>query len=176
MAGSAENGADFGASVPAGAGFIDAFVARLSPASIWLWATMTGGTNTDVANALDLDAAGTVWAMGYFTSTSISFGSIRLANPTPGHALFLARLAASPTATAGPAAAAPAFAGYPNPAREAVRLSGAAGTLAALLDALGREVRRQPLVAGAATLDLRGLPAGLYAVQCGGATRRLVVE
>lgn len=33
-----------------------------------------------------------------------------------------------------------------------------------------------PAHATAAPLDLRGLPAGLYRVRCGGATQRLVLE
>jgi hypothetical protein len=47
-----------------------------------------------------------------------------------------------------------------------------------VLDALGREVRRQSLPARAttATLDLRGLAPGLYVVRCGAATGKLVVE
>ena len=63
---------------------------------------------------------------------------------------------------------------FPNPAAETVqvRLPGAAGSTAApatleLLDNLGRVVRTRVVVLsnGAATLDLRGLPAGLYAVR-----------
>ena len=46
-----------------------------------------------------------------------------------------------------------------------------------LTDALGRIVRRYPAPAGPdATLDLRGLPAGVYVVGCGQVTQRLVVE
>ena len=46
-----------------------------------------------------------------------------------------------------------------------------------LTDALGRRVRRYPAPAGPeATLDLRGLPAGVYVVGCGQVTQRLVVE
>ena len=47
---------------------------------------------------------------------------------------------------------------------------------AILLDGLGRVVRVVALTQGAATLDVRGLAAGLYVVRCGGVTRRLVVE
>ena len=53
-----------------------------------------------------------------------------------------------------------------------------AGGKVLVLDAVGRVVRRQQLAAqaAAATLDLTGLPAGVYAVRCGTATARLVVE
>ena len=47
---------------------------------------------------------------------------------------------------------------------------------ATLSDGLGRPVRVVALTQGAATLDVRGLAAGLYVVRCGGAVRRLVVD
>jgi hypothetical protein len=54
----------------------------------------------------------------------------------------------------------------------------AAPRLVQLLDALGREVRRQPVAANAtsADLSLAGLAAGVYFVRCGLSTNRLVVE
>jgi hypothetical protein len=47
-----------------------------------------------------------------------------------------------------------------------------------VLDALGRTVRRLTLPARTshATIDLLGLPAGVYSVRCGAATARLVIE
>ena len=87
------------------------------------------------------------------------------------------------TALAGrPAAAAPALACYPNPARAAATLRLPTPTpeprTATLADALGRTARTYPLPAHAttATLDLMGLAPGLYVVRCGAATGRLVVE
>ena len=47
---------------------------------------------------------------------------------------------------------------------------------ATLFDGLGRVVRVVALSAGATTLDVRGLAAGLYVVRCGRVARRLVVE
>lgn len=64
----------------------------------------------------------------------------------------------------------------PNPTRDRVQLMGlpAGAPPALVLDALGRVVRRQS--GPSAALDLRGLPAGVYSVRVGAATRRLVVE
>ena len=71
---------------------------------------------------------------------------------------------------------------WPNPAREQVQLRLPAGTppgMARLLDALGREVRHMP-VNGETTLDVRGLPAGVYVLRVAAGprifTRRLVVQ
>ncbi len=64
---------------------------------------------------------------------------------------------------------------YPNPARTTVQISGAQpGAPVRLIDALGRTVRT--LTAGTTTLDLQGVPAGVYTIRTGTATARLVVE
>ena len=78
------------------------------------------------------------------------------------------------------AATAARLALWPNPATGAtVRLTvpgGVAETAPVLvLDAAGRVVRRAAL-GTAGTLDVRGLAPGVYAVRCGGATARLVIE
>ncbi|MBC7446963.1 MAG: hypothetical protein H7330_02770, partial [Hymenobacteraceae bacterium] len=67
---------------------------------------------------------------------------------------------------------------FPNPARDAVRVAGAAaGQRVQLLDGVGRVVRTA--VAGAEPtrlLPLTGLAPGLYVVRSGAQARRLVVE
>ncbi|MDQ2769260.1 MAG: T9SS type A sorting domain-containing protein, partial [Bacteroidota bacterium] len=82
-------------------------------------------------------------------------------------------------ATAAAQKAAPA-ALFPNPAYGTATLrlpASAPRQPLTLTDALGRVVRRYPAPAGPeAELDLRGLPAGTYVVQCGALTQRLVVE
>jgi hypothetical protein len=78
-------------------------------------------------------------------------------------------------------ATAPTLALYPNPARTTAALTLAPAATARpvlILDALGREVRHTVLASqtATATLDVAGLPAGVYAIRCGAATTRLVVE
>jgi len=101
-----------------------------------------------------------------------------------GTDVFIARLGGAVPLAARAALAAtqlPAADLYPNPARATatVRLpAGAARQPLTLLDALGREVRRYPApTAAETTLDLRGLPAGVYSLRgAGPAASRLVVE
>ncbi|MGI4865246.1 MAG: T9SS type A sorting domain-containing protein [Janthinobacterium lividum] len=76
------------------------------------------------------------------------------------------------TATIAPGAAPAKLALLPNPAREQVQVANATGPLR-LLDMTGRVLREQ---ATGNTLALSGLAAGLYIVQSGTSTTRLVVE
>lgn len=62
---------------------------------------------------------------------------------------------------------------YPNPARAEVQLLGASDATARILDLTGRVLRTLPT---AQPLDLHGLAAGVYLVQCGNNTVRLQVE
>lgn len=127
---------------------------------------------------------GTLTTSGYYTSSLQFTTALNVqASETQGTDLFIARLAgAVPLATAAPHTALPALALYPNPARGTATVllpPGLAGQPLRLRDALGREVRRFATPAfGAteATLDLRGLPAGLYLLRAGEATGKLVVE
>jgi Zn-dependent metalloprotease len=74
-------------------------------------------------------------------------------------------------------ATAPELALWPNPAHHAVRVTLPAGTTAVtILDATGRTVRTQVAATTDLTVDLAGLPTGVYVVKAGAATARLVVE
>ena len=87
-------------------------------------------------------------------------------------------VAPQPTGLPAPVASLRALAVWPNPAQQSVRVSGAHGAAVGLVDLLGRVVRTHAPVADAEeiTLDLRGLPAGVYIVRAGTAARRLLIE
>jgi hypothetical protein len=70
---------------------------------------------------------------------------------------------------------------HPNPAHGFVVLQLTAtpqSRLVLVLDAVGREVRRQPVAAHTTTapIDLRGLPTGIYVVRCDNSAAKLLVE
>ena len=171
---SSSNPATFGPIALTNAGSYDIFAAQLSPLGAWEWATNVSSIGSDYAGGIAAGGAGQVVLAGTVAYTTTSFDP--LAFPEDAHP-FIAGFTPSPLAVAAATSAAAAFTLAPNPARETVRLTGATGAATAtLLDGLGRVVRRVPLAAGAATLDVRGLPAGLYVVRAGLQTRRLVVE
>ncbi|WP_345071097.1 T9SS type A sorting domain-containing protein [Hymenobacter fastidiosus] len=188
VAGHFSNVAGFGAttltSAGGRAGIRDVFVAKLADAGStgsFGWAQRAGGTSDDRATALAVSGT-SVYVAGFFDSPTVSFSSITLSNPTLNASTsgFLASLT-DPTLTATTATRAPAPAQlFPNPAHRTATLRLPAGTAPApltLTDALGRAVRRYPAPAGAeATLDLGGLPAGLYLLRGAGPARRLAVE
>lgn len=81
-------------------------------------------------------------------------------------------LGSTTTATLAPTPGPAKLTLLPNPAREQVQVQGATGPVR-LLDLTGRVLREQPATG---PLPLAGLPTGLYVVQSGTSTARLVVE
>ncbi|MFC6222528.1 T9SS type A sorting domain-containing protein [Hymenobacter artigasi] len=166
----------------ANSGTYDAFVAQLSAAGQWESVMPIGGMGWDAISAVSVDAAGAI-TVGGFYDAPISVGPFVLPNATGYRTAFTARLANSALATNTHAATpAETFTLAPNPAANAVRLTWPEASATArpvqVLDALGREVRRQELPArtAQAALDVAGLAPGLYMVRCGAATSRLQVE
>ncbi len=166
----------FGATTLTSAGSLDLFVAKLTPTGVWQWATRAGGSRAEGGYSVAVDGSGRVVVAGFFQSPTITFGATTLLNTTASNvSILLARLSGT---TGLPETAAPArLALFPNPARTTVHLTGATGATATLLDGGGRRVRTAPVSpTGAATLEVRGLPAGHYRLRAGAATRPLVVE
>lgn len=165
----------FGATTLPAANFRDVFVATLSPGGQWLWATNAGGYDYDLVNGLALDQNGAVCITGAFSGPTTHFGPISLAlSSQNGYSFYIARLAGV-TGLVDEATSS-GFRLAPNPAHHTVQLTGASASAVELIDALGRSVRTALSAASELTLDLTGLPAGLYVVRCGGQTQRLVVE
>jgi hypothetical protein len=174
--------ATLGGTTLSSAGGSDGLVVRLADAGSTVgvsWARSAGGLGTDQFSALAL--AGGQVVVGGIIRPAAAFGPLVLASPAGVPTAFVATLADPLVLASAPAALAPARPLYPNPAHDYATVPVAPGTTAVrVLDALGREVRRQAVAPGAteATLGLAGLPAGLYLVQAGaGATpQRLLVE
>ncbi|MBC7446669.1 MAG: IPT/TIG domain-containing protein [Hymenobacteraceae bacterium] len=171
-----------------------AFVAQLAaPAFIHRFSPSAGPAGTLV----------TLTGVGFASTTAVYFGGVAatftvLSNgqvqvvvppglPTTGPGVLIQIVGPNGTSLSGTrfggrptgltaALVAPHFYLVPNPAHDQVRLVSLPATASTVqvLDALGRVVRTQP--AAARSLDVRGLPAGVYVVRAGASTRRLVVE
>ena len=149
------------------------------------WSTPGGGStlNNTLVRSPNTDMGGG-WNGPNGSATWLSGG----VDVYAGLGSFASAVCPRVTGTRGPAAPARALELYPNPATGAVRLRlpgspAALPATIALLDGLGRTVRTHTAVLGgaeAALLDLRGLPAGLYAVRVAGTgatyTGRVVVR
>ncbi|MGI4761771.1 MAG: hypothetical protein ACRYF0_13770 [Janthinobacterium lividum] len=153
----------------------DLYLARLSSAGAWTFAT--SATNA-VPQALAL-TNGLAVVAGSFTSPA-AFGTTIISSPA-SQAGFLANLSVVVLAAKSNVAGLPACLAWPNPATGSTTLSFMAATASRpvqLLDALGREMRRQELPAHATSLtfSLAGLPGGCYLLRCGTTIGRLVVD
>ena len=169
---------------------LDIFAAKLldsGPGAAYAWAQSAGGVNGESAFSVALTGNRVVVAGG--TAPGATFGALAVPPVATNTSAFVATLI-DPTLTATALASGSlAFALAPNPARGAATLTlpaqpGAATATLTLLDALGRALRTETVALPAAglrhDLDLRGLPAGLYALRVAAgpatATRRLLVE
>ena len=149
------------------------------------WATPGGGStlNNTLVRSPNTDIGGR-WNGPNGSATWLGGG----VDVFTGLGSFTSAVCPTVTGTRSAAALPRALEIYPNPASESVRvrLPGSAAAQSAtieLLDALGRTVRTRTAPLGgtdAALLDLRGLPAGLYAVRvaCAGVAYagRVVVQ
>ncbi|MBC7448860.1 MAG: SBBP repeat-containing protein [Hymenobacteraceae bacterium] len=165
----------FGPTTLSSAGSGDVFVAKITPDGTWQWVIPAGGATDDGGLGVAVQGNETMCVTGYFASYPANFGSISLPSNLGDRSIFIAHIGATGVGLPE-GGTTPPFTLAPNPAHHTATLTGASGSTATLLDGLGRTVRTVPLSQGAATLDLRGLPAGLYVVRAGETTRRLVVE
>ena len=172
--------ASFGPATLSNAGLRDVFVAKLvdvgSPS--FGWAQQAGGAGNDAPTAVVVSGTGV--DVGGYVVAPASFSSITLTGAPTGPTGFLATLTdPTLTATAAGRALVPAQL-FPNPARRTAALRLPVGTAPVplvLTDAQGRAVRCYPAPFGSeATLDLSGLPAGLYLLRGIGLALRLTVE
>ncbi len=162
-----------GTTILTNVGFLDVFVAKLTPTGTWQWATQAGGTDSEEGFGVSIDGNGGVYVTGSFYSNSVSFGSTLLPRYRLGQTLFFARLGAAGDELPEDLT----FAPFPNPATTTVQLTGITAPTATLLDALGRPVRVWSLTTGTGPdLSLAGIVPGVYVVRAGTAARRLVVE
>ncbi|GAB2847495.1 FG-GAP-like repeat-containing protein [Hymenobacter ruber] len=138
-----------------------------------------GTSNRTVSSGFTVNAAGTQ-ITGIVVPAGAISGRLRIVTPNGTVTSNTAFTIQTPTASR-PSADATSMMLHPNPAQASALLSLTEASSARpvlLRDMLGRSVRQQVLAAhtGTLPLDLTGLPAGVYAVQCGTATTRLVVE
>ncbi|UOQ52230.1 T9SS type A sorting domain-containing protein [Hymenobacter cellulosivorans] len=141
------------------AGGTDAVVAAYTPQGQALWAQAGAGTYVDMGTTLGLDAQGSVYVAGFFT-TAATFGPVRLSLPSTANNRFLARL--STTTLARQEARTQALGLYPNPATSVLQVPALpAGTAVQFVDARGR-VARHATVGSGAQVSVRGLAPGLY--------------
>lgn len=174
VVGATSEPATFDAATPVGQNNEPSFVVAFDTATgAGQWAIGGGGEATTLLSVA-IGPAGTLYAAGV-AADSARFGPV-LATPGPGYHAVVAALR-QPLGLPATAGAHPLLLA-PNPARHTTRLTHAPAGPLYLLDALGRTVRTAtvPIGQSEATLDVAGLPPGLYTVRAGSTTRRLVVE
>jgi hypothetical protein len=80
----------FGSDILTNTGMDDVFLVKYDASGNVLWAKSAGGTNSDYANSVAVDASGNIYLAGYFASPTITFGSTTLTN-AGSYNIFLAK-------------------------------------------------------------------------------------
>ena len=70
----------FGATTLTNAGDGDMFLAKYDALGNVVWAKSTGGPNTDIGSSVALDVLGNTYVVGFFSSSTINFGTTTLTN------------------------------------------------------------------------------------------------
>ncbi len=83
----------FGSTTLTSAGSFDLFVAKLSPAGNWQWATKAGGGDTEIGRGVTIDRSGNVYVTGRFNGSAAGFGATSLAS-VGDYDVFVAKLSA----------------------------------------------------------------------------------
>jgi protein involved in ribonucleotide reduction len=90
LVGRADGTMDFGGTTILSAGKSDAFVAKLKASDgTPIWARRVGGTEADLAYAVTVDAAGSIYVGGFFNGTNVDFGGGVFFNSLLGDAFVL---------------------------------------------------------------------------------------
>jgi hypothetical protein len=78
-------------------GLYDVFISKLDSSGNFVWAKSVGGTGTDIANAVAVDAAGNVYTTGYFEGTADFDPGVGISNLTSagGDDVFVSKLNSS---------------------------------------------------------------------------------
>lgn len=168
------------ANLSANTSLADAYAVRLSATGAdWEVLGRATGTNCEFMLGAALDPAGNFYVSGCFASVPnpANLGPFSVLS-TGYFDAFVVKIApaSSPTGLTGGTARAGVTL-WPNPAHAAVRVAGTGGAAVELLDALGRVVlTAHPAIGTEPTLQLTGLPPGVYSVRVDGEVRRLVVD
>jgi hypothetical protein len=81
-----------------GVGTGDVFLVKYDAAGNALWAKTFGGIDGDIGNGIAVDASGNVYITGWYTSSTISFGSLTLTNSGSASSdIFIVKLNSSGT-------------------------------------------------------------------------------
>jgi hypothetical protein len=80
----------FGYNTLTNAGYDDIFLVKYDAGGNVLWAKSAGGTGYESGNSVAVDASGSAYVTGYYSSPSVIFGSDTLTNPGNGD-IFLAK-------------------------------------------------------------------------------------
>lgn len=142
----------------------DAFITEFDKFGNLFWTDNIGGLQDEGIAGLACDAAGNVFAAGFFYSPSVNFSSLTI-NSNGSSDFFVAKLLYTPNSVPETGNKKQEILLYPNPASDGFYLSNLSGkTLVHIYDVTGKEVLSSELSADANFIQAGNLSRGIYFV------------
>jgi hypothetical protein len=158
----------FGATTLVNMGECDPFIAANDINGNVLWAKSTGGTAIDVAKCIDTDPWGSIYVVGYFFSTALSFDTTLLTNADPTYStddFFLTKLNGSILTDINNPGNLFDIAVFPNPASAYIELRIPTKSVIEILNIQSQLIRRINAPDPLTTIDISDLPEGIYFIK-----------
>lgn len=179
IAGLANGAATFGSTTLTGIGGNDAFIAKMNSSGVWQWAINAGGEGNDVVTGITVNGSGTACITGASWGSVATFSPYSLPGNNGMGVGFIAWLGNTALA-AQPSLPKSDFTVWPNPSRGQVWVKGLpAGQMVAVYNVTGQLVatRFAPALHVEWELGLpTKLPAGMYFIRSGKASRQLIIN
>jgi hypothetical protein len=143
----------------------DMFIAKYNTSGTCIWAKSAGGNYGDYAESVNIDVYGNIIVVGYFTSSTLAFGSTTLTNVSSGNAeIFIANLG-SLTVENDKVVNVDRFFIYPNPTKNILNIECSnlkANSNIEITNAYGQVVLSEKVTSGNAKVNMQHLPSGIY--------------
>ncbi|MFA4852230.1 MAG: SBBP repeat-containing protein [Bacteroidales bacterium] len=154
----------FGSTTLTNAGYENIFLVKYDAGGNVLWAKSAGGTGSDGANSVAVDASGNTYLTGYFLSSTITFGSTTLTNAYVGlFDIFLAKL--------GNGTGINEFSNkfdisvFPNPSIDNITIIIPQKATIEISNIQGQLIKTLAVSSNKTSIDVSAFPCGMYVVK-----------
>ena len=145
-------------------GYEDIFIAKYDASGNDLWAKSAGGADNDEVKSVVIDASGNTYVTGFYSYSTIIFGSIALVNCGIGD-MFLAKLESSCVTGINELGDPLNISVFPNPATDNLIIEAPQNATIELLNIEGQLIKTIAAKENITNIDISGFSKGMYFVK-----------